>query len=181
MGRQLFNRPAPRAKNGGMPPIRPTSLVLALALLASPAAARDSLGLFGTWGAFRDPAVPRCYAISLADPSAAERERQPYAAIGSWPRRNTRNQVHFRLSRQIGAGGRPMLAINGQHFALVGNGTDVWSQDPRMDAAVVAAMRSARAMRVSARDLRGRPFVDVYPLAGAATAMDAATLGCARG
>ena len=49
-----------------------------------------------------------------------------------------------------------------------------------MDAAIVAAMRSAGAMSVSARDAAGRRFTDRYSLAGAATAMDAATVGCAR-
>ena len=41
--------------------------VLSLLALASPLAAKDSLGVFGDWGAFRDPAVPRCYAIAAAD------------------------------------------------------------------------------------------------------------------
>lgn len=49
-----------------------------------------------------------------------------------------------------------------------------------MDAAIVAAMRSARSMNVSARDARGRRFADSYALDGGATAMDAATIGCAR-
>ena len=34
--------------------------VLLVALIASPLAAKDSLGVFGQWGAFRDPQVPRC-------------------------------------------------------------------------------------------------------------------------
>ena len=158
-----------------------------LSALASGAQARDSLGVFGTWGAFRDPGVPRCYAIAMADPSttteraSAERERQPYVAIGSWPVRAERNQFHARLSRQSAPGARAMLAIGGAHFTLAGSGSEAWSQDRQMDAAIVAAMRSARSMRVSSRDTKGRPFVDVYPLAGAATAMDAATLACARG
>ena len=46
---------------------------LALACLAVPAAARDSLGVFGSWGAFRDPQVPRCYAIAAAQPATARR------------------------------------------------------------------------------------------------------------
>ena len=44
-------------------------LPLILLALASPLAARDSLGVFGQWGAFRDPDVPRCYAIAKAQPS----------------------------------------------------------------------------------------------------------------
>jgi hypothetical protein len=49
-----------------------------------------------------------------------------------------------------------------------------------MDAAILAAMRSAPQMTVSARDSRGRRFSDRYILEGAATALDAATVGCAR-
>jgi len=151
-------------------------------LLLAPAAAqaRDSLGMFGGWGAFRDSAVPRCYAIAMAEPSALSREFQPYAAIGTWPRQGQRGQVHFRLSRRL-APGRPVtLSIAGQRFVLVAGQADAWAQDARMDAAIVAAMRSAPGMWVSARDSRGRSFGNSWQLEGAATAMDAATVGCAR-
>lgn len=148
--------------------------------LAAPAAARDSLGVFGKWGAFRDPAVPRCYAIAMAEPSALARDFQPYVAIGTWPRRGERGQVHFRVSRRVAAGQRITLALGGQRFALVGGGGDAWAADRRMDAAIVAAMRSAPTMQLSARDARHRPFGNSYDLAGAATAMDAATVGCAQ-
>lgn len=150
------------------------------AALAAPAAARDSLGMFGAWGAFRDPAVPRCYAIAMAQPSALKRDYQPYAAIGSWPRRGMRGQVHFRVSRRLAAGRRIVLSLGGQRFVLVGGGGDAWAADQRMDAAIIAAMRSAPTMALSARDDRGRPFGNSYDLAGAATAMDAATVGCAQ-
>ena len=161
------------------------SVLLAAAGAASlgtaPAFARDNLGMYGPWGAFRDPAVPRCYAIAMADPPATERERQPYLAIGTWTRRGVRNQFHARLSRQLAGPAHAVLAIDGQHFPLTGNGIDAWGLDKRMDAAIVAAMRSARTLRISGRDRRGRPFVDLYPREGAATARDAATLGGAAG
>jgi hypothetical protein len=41
-------------------------------------------------------------------------------------------------------------------------------------------MRSARTMTVTARSASGRMFSDSYTLAGAASAMDAALLGCAQ-
>jgi hypothetical protein len=41
-------------------------------------------------------------------------------------------------------------------------------------------MRSAESMSVSATDRSGRRFTDRYGLEGVATAMDAATVGCAR-
>ncbi len=154
-------------------------LALAIALIAAPAMARDSLGMFGTWGAFRDPAVPRCYAIAMAEPSARERTYQPYAAIGTWPSRGVRGQLHLRLSRAVAAGSPVVLALGGQRYTLSAGGGDAWTQDKRMDAAVIAAMRSAGSMSVSARDAAGRAFANTYPLAGAATAMDAAAVGCA--
>lgn len=135
--------------------------------------------MFRNWGAFRDPGVPRCYAIAMANPSTLERDYQPYLAIGTWPRRNQRGQVHVRLSRQLAAGTTITLTVGGQKFALVGGGAEAWAADGRADAAIVAAMRSAPTLSISARDAKGRPFGNTYELAGAATAMDAATVGCA--
>lgn len=161
------------------------ALISALCL-AAPAMARDSLGVFETWGAFRDPGVPRCYAIARS-----ERRGGPtgFATVGIWPRAKVRGQIHFRLSRAIGPGTRINLRIGGQTVALVGGGADAWAPDPRGDAAVIAAMRSAERMtvrvgvRVGVR-APGRQrgsFADSYTLAGAATAMDAALIGCAGG
>jgi hypothetical protein len=154
-----------------------------LALIAAPALARDSLGMFETWGAFRDapppPGEPRCYAISKALPSQMKRDYQPYADAAIWPRRNLRGQIHFRLSRRLAAGGRIVLGIGEQRFELTGGGGDAWAVDRRMDAGIVAAMRSAKSMTVSARGADGRGFSNTWPLAGAATAMDAAAIGCA--
>lgn len=150
-------------------------------LSAGPALARDSLGMFAGWGAFRDPAVPRCYAIAMAQPSTKQRDYQPYASIGTWPRRDVRGQVHFRLSRKLAPNARITLSVRGQRFQLAGGGGDAWAVDRRMDAGVVAAIRSAGSMTVSARDAQGRGFSNTYALAGAATAMDAAAVGCVQG
>jgi hypothetical protein len=147
---------------------------------AQPAFARDSLGLYATWGAFRDPAAPRCYAIAMAEPSARRRDYQPYAAIGTWPRRGVRNQLHLRLSRKLAAHAEIVLTMGERRFRLVGGGGDAWSANNADNAAIIAAMRSAERMRVSARDAQRRAFSDVWPLAGAASAMDAAAIGCAR-
>ena len=73
-----------------------------------------------------------------------------------------------------------MLTVGAQRFALVAGAADAWAADRRMDAAVVAAMRSSATMSVTARTASGRTFTDTYPLAGAASAMDAAMLGCAQ-
>jgi hypothetical protein len=181
----LFQIPAKRPKRAGRVLLNTvhcvnfvTFVAVGALVLATPAAARDSLGVFETWGAFRDPGVPRCYAIARS-----ERRGGPigYATVGIWPRAKVRGQVHFRLSRAVGPGTRIDLRISGQSIALVGSGTDAWAPDARGDAAVIAAMRSAERMTLRARVHRfqGGSFADSYLLAGAATAMDAALVGCA--
>lgn len=151
-----------------------------LALAATPALARDALGMFGSWGAFRDPQTPRCYAIAMAAPSTMQRDFQPFASVGWWPKSGVRGQVHFRLSRKLQPGAPVSLLIGGQRIALVGGGGDAWAADKGSDAAVIAAMRSAREMVINARDANGRGFSNSYTLEGAATALDAAALGCAQ-
>jgi len=155
-------------------------VLLAVAFVwTPPALAKDGLGVFGEWAAFRDPAVPRCYAIAAAEPRRGAAS-SGYADVGTWPKREVRGQVHFRLSRTLHADPRLSLAIGGQRFALTGGGIDAWAGDRAGDAAIVAAMRSAPSMSVSAVDSAGRRFTDRYSLDGVATAMDAATVGCAR-
>jgi hypothetical protein len=42
---------------------------LALLLLAAPLAARESLGVYDSWAAFKDASPARCYAIAKAQGS----------------------------------------------------------------------------------------------------------------
>ena len=158
---------------------RPALSLLALLLLSVPASAREALGMFNSWGAFRDAAIPRCYAIAIPQSSSPHRDTQPYADVGTWPQRPLRGAVHFRLSRRIAPGTRVTLSIAGTRLPLVASPQDAWPPTPRDDAAITAAMRSAETMTLSARDTSGKSFTDTYPLSGAATAMDAAALGCA--
>lgn len=154
--------------------------IAASAVGSPPVRARESLGLYATWGAFRDPLVPRCYAIAMAEPSQAAREYQPFAAIGTWPRRGARGQLHVRLSRRIMQPSTVTLNVGGQRWPLIAGGGDAWPRNEGDNAAIVAAMRSAPRMTVTATDLKGNRFVNAWPLAGAASAMDAALIGCAK-
>lgn len=148
--------------------------------VSAPAQARESLGVFESWGAFRDAAVPRCYAI--AEPAARSNNARwrAFAAIGYWPKKSVRGQVHFRLSREWDRKSDVILSIGVRRFTLIAGGADAWAADKRMDAAIVAAIRSGTRLSVQTRGKNGAPFADVYALRGAATAIDAAALGCAR-
>lgn len=157
-----------------------TVVILVLAGLAGTAQARDSLGIFDGWGAFRDAQVPRCYAIAQPTRRGTVGRWSPFASVSYWPRANVRGQVHIRLSREVATNSPLTLSVGGQRFAMVGGGADAWAADRQGDAAIVAALRSATSMSISARARTGAGFADTYRLRGAATAIDAAALGCGR-
>lgn len=150
-----------------------TTVLLAL---AQPLAARDSLGVFENWAAFRDLSPKRCYAI--ARPNNAIAAPDAAASIATWPDQRVRGQVHFVLSREVVANAPVRLRIGAKDFTLIAKGRNAWGADAQMDASIVAAMRSASTMSIRARSAKG-PFSDGYALGGAATAMDAASVGCA--
>ncbi|WP_340140842.1 hypothetical protein [Novosphingobium sp. MBES04] len=166
---------------------RARSMVLALlgavcggALLATSVSARESLGLYGDWGVFRDPVVPRCYAIAKAAPSQLWRDYEPFAAIGTWPKRGQRNQLHFRVSRAMAKDSAISLRVGSERFRLIGGGGDAWPVDDAENAAIIAAMRAAPHMTLSATGAKGGRFSNTWELQGAASAIDSALLGCAR-
>jgi hypothetical protein len=152
--------------------------LLALVALAvsAPLAARDSLGVYDGWAAFKDASPARCYAIAKAQgkPSAPA-----YATVSNWPDRKVRGALHLVLSRDVAAKANVRLAVGDKRFTLVAKGRNAWARDVRDDAAIIAALRGASRMSVSASSAKGGTFTDRYALAGAATAMDAATVGCA--
>jgi hypothetical protein len=88
--------------------------------------------------------------------------------------------VHFRLSRTRAPDRAVILNIDDRRFTLVAGKRDAWAADARGDAAIIAAIRSGTAMSVQTSSANGGAFADTYALRGAATAIDAAALGCAR-
>lgn len=141
--------------------------------------ARESVGVFGSWGAFTDPKVPRCYAIALGR-SKAPGMAQGFATISHWPRNKISNQFYVQLSRNVQKGRHVKLVSGQRTMTLQGAGRHAWAQNRAMDAAIAALMRAQGEFRVSAVDENGRAFTDSYTLAGAATAIDAAALACAK-
>lgn len=157
-----------------------TALVLVFQAQPAPdrPAGRVTIGIHQSWGAFRDASPRRCFAI--ARPPGAGQRNPAFASIGIWPGSAARPQFHARLSRAKRADARVTLSIGERRFALIAGATDAWAPDPATDAAIVAAMRGQRSMSVESIGGSGRPFADTFSLGGAATAIDAAVLGCAR-
>ena len=161
---------------------RIAALVVAAGLFAPlPAAAqRASLGIFESWGAFRDAKPLRCYAVAVPERTLPNAAWRAFASVSHWPGQNVRGQLHVRLSRAAKPDTPVVLRIGGAKFPLAAGGADSWAANATTDAAIIKAMRTGRWMYVDARDANGRAFTDHYRLPGAATAIDAAALGCAR-
>ena len=152
-------------------------LILLAAAIGSAALAQPrSLGVFGTWGAFRDS--NRCYAITQPHQAPPAAGWRPFLAVGHWPERGPQGQLHVRLSREKRQGSAVLLRIDGRSFQLSGNGRDAWAPDSGADREIRQAMRTGLDLSVETRTTDGRRVSDQYRLRGAATAMDAAALAC---
>ena len=153
-------------------------LFLLIGATGAAAAQPRPLGIFGTWGAFDDG--QRCYAITQPFEGPAAEGWQSFASVGHWRSRGPGGQVHVRLSREKRPGSAVLLRIDGNNYQLIGGGRDAWAPDGRADIDIQAAMRTGIDMVVETRSVRGALVRDHYRLRGAATAMDAAALACAR-
>ena len=139
---------------------------------------QQSLGIFGSWGAFREDA--RCYAIARPEGGTRDREGKAFASIGYWPGRGARGQIYFKLSQPKRPASALLLRIDDRTFELSGGGDNAWAPNPQADAEIVAAMRVGLEMTVQTRSPTGAAVRNFYRLRGAATAIDAAAVGCAR-
>ena len=161
--------------------MRAAPLAFLFLIIAVPAAAeRSPLGVFGEWGSFTEDNPRRCFAIAEPHRSPKARGWRPFASIAFWPARGVRNQLHFRLSREKRPGSAVILRIDDGSFQLIGGGNTAWAPNPRADAQIITAMRRGLDMTVETRSTTGRRVRDQYRLRGAATAIDAAAIACAR-
>ena len=144
---------------------------------AAPLIAKDRLGAYEGWAAFRDDAVPRCYAIARPDEAIGD---GGYVSVGFWPREGLTHQVYVRLSLTRGSNAGITLNVGGRRFRLVPDGNGGRAKDRAMDMAIIAAMRNAASMSVQSSGRNGGAIIEAYALRGAASAIDAAALGCAK-
>ncbi len=152
--------------------------ILSGALLATPLIAKDRLGVYQSWAAFRDAETPRCYAISEPEEIVGGADRKAYLSIGFWPRKRVTHQIYVRLSRERSGNSGVTLSVGGRRFRLIASPSGGWAVDRQMDLAIVAAIRSSSSLSIESIGRDGRSIVDAYALKGAPSAIDAAALGC---
>lgn len=152
--------------------------LLGVAVLAAPLAAKDRLGVYYSWAAFRDDTPLRCYAIAAPEETSGKPTAKAFLSIGFWPKRNVTHQIYVRLSRERSSNSGITLSAGGRRFRLRAEDNSGWAMDRRMDLAIIAAIRSATSLSVESIGRDGRSIVDAYSLRGAPSAIDAAAIGC---
>jgi hypothetical protein len=154
---------------------------LAVVMLAAPAPAvagpQTVIFARGAWAAI-DRATT-CVALARSTRIATRGKVQATAGFTFSSDRKRWGEFHARLSRVPRPGSSVMLTVGDQPFLLVAANGWAWSRGSAQEQAIIAAARVAGGMRIEARDLAGRRFVDRYALAGAPTAIDAAAARCA--
>ncbi len=155
-------------------------LIVALLCCSIPAMAKDRLGIYQNWAAFKDPDTPRCYAIASPTERISGATRPGYLSIGFWPRKNVTHQIYVSLSRDRSSNSSVSVSVGGRRFRLKANQTGGWAISRQMDLAIIAAMRSSASLSVESVGRDGRAIVDAYSMRGAPSAIDAAGLGCSK-
>lgn len=154
-------------------------ILIALGVAAPAAAQRQAIGIYSRWGAFEEKEPLRCFAMAEPDRALKARDWKPFVTI-SFDGARAPGQIYFRLSRVKREGSAVLLKIDGRPFQMLAGGADAWAPDRGADGEIVAAIREGVDMVVETRSGRGILVRDRYKLRGAATAIDAAALACAR-
>ncbi len=131
-------------------------LALCLLAMSAPAFSKETIGVFGEWGAFRDTRGRTvCYVVSAPSASSGKGRAAPQLVVSIWPRQNIGVQV------MVGGGApvRNMNArVNGASFTLAVRGESGWMPDARGDLALVTALTGAGRGASHGRTTRGTNF-----------------------
>jgi hypothetical protein len=147
--------------------------LLGLALLtATPALARDSLGVFGDWGAFRQRGS--CYATTASSSAAQGRTAPAYLTVTLWAGSRS-PQVMLGLGV---AAKSARLTAGGAGFTPNVRGDAAWMPDSQGDGLLIAALAASSTASVSMVSPRGNRLTDRFSLAGFNEAWRAAQAAC---
>jgi hypothetical protein len=148
-------------------------LCLSAALLAAPSAmARESLGLFGDWGAFKQRGS--CYATTASTSDAQGRKAPAFLTVTRWAG-NRNPQVMVGLGTNAKSA---KLSAGGQGFTPQLRGDAAWMPDSRGDTLLIAALSASSSATVSMISPRNNRLTDRYSLKGFNEAWRAVQTGC---
>ncbi len=151
-------------------------LALCFLAMSTPAFAKETIGVFGEWGTFRDTRGSTvCYVVSAPSASSGKGRAAPQLVVSIWPRQNIGAQV------MVG-GGAPVKSmnarVNGASFTLSVRGESGWMPDAHGDLTMLSALAGASRVTIEGRTTRGTKFSDSYALTGFSEAWGSAQKAC---
>jgi hypothetical protein len=150
--------------------MRKFSIALMLCIASTSLHAKELIGLYGDWGAFKSGRS--CYAIS-APKTVASGRGGAQLVVTRWATNN------YQVMISTGAAMRDVsLRAGGQRFSLTPRGGDAWLPDAKGDAAALAALGASNSASVEGRSARGNRVSDSYSLTGFTDAWTAAQKAC---
>jgi hypothetical protein len=150
-----------------------------LALIFAVAVAQPATILYasGGWAAIDRGA--RCEALTRSEHVTIKNGATSVAGVTFDSARRHWGEFHLKMRSASRPGSSIVLDVADRSFLLEARGTDAWARDRAQDRAIIAALRDATGMKVTARDAAGHRVVERFATRGAATAIDAAAAACA--
>ena len=156
-----------------------SALALPLALLPAAALAQEPVaaGTFGKWTAYhyKTKKGPVCYIVGQPVKSTASRKnikRDPaFFLVTHRPGEKVRGEVNTIIGYTFRKNAPVELKVDGTRFTLYSTGDGAWSEGPKTDRKIVAAMKAGRKMTVTGISARGTKTVDTYDLTGVSAAL----------
>lgn len=165
-----------------------TSLALAI-LVASPPAfsadETDDLKAFHRyWGAFvaGEGSDKRCFAATQPQETTTSqpvRSRgKPFLLVSTFPSDGTVNEVSAVLGFKADNNAGLTLKIDGQEFAMFGDGEQAWLASDTNDKVLEAMRKGVSATVVATSATRGTRITDAYSLLGLSKALESVAEEC---
>jgi Invasion associated locus B (IalB) protein len=143
-----------------------------------------SLGASGDWEAFTYEAEGSkvCYVYSAPKKSEANKKiaaRDPiYFMVTHWPGKKVKAQPSTFIGYSFKEGTDVKLTIDTRDFILYPVDNMAWTDKVETERAILAAMKSGKAMSVSGTSSKGTLTKDSYSLSGISAAMDTIDGAC---
>ncbi|MBD8555463.1 hypothetical protein IFT84_13205 [Rhizobium sp. CFBP 8762] len=160
--------------------VRKLATVLALVLATSSAALAQSptrIEQFKAWGAYSYPANGGkvCYVLSVPqDKSPASVDHGDiFFLISQRPGQNISYEPQAMMGYELQANSKVTVTIDARSFTMFTKEKSAWVENAAEEPALVAAMRSGKAMRVDAASKRGTKTTYNYSLQGISAALKA--------
>jgi photosystem II stability/assembly factor-like uncharacterized protein len=157
----------------------PAAFAAACVMAAGAALAQSSgrTGQFDAWGTYvyQSGGKKTCYILAAPVPNSAKPATldhgDNYFLVSQKPGENVSYEPQFIAGYNMQDNGKVVVTIDGRAFSMFTRGKSAWLENAAEEPALVAAMRSGKAMSVAAKSGRGNPTSYDFSLKGVTKAL----------